>query len=300
MGLPVIDMQSADLGARMDKSLAGLGFMQLSATGTDPSLLASVFAASEAFFCGDPAVKEACRYRSAAENFGFQGVLEENLDPSAPADRKETFTMRNILRCPPELGRWPSPAFRDLMQAFYRQSLATAHTVQRHMARHLGLSPTFFSDVHNGENVTLRLLYYPSAKDGTEIADRQMGAGAHTDYGFLTLLFQQDEGGLEVLDAAGDWTPVQPIEGAVVVNSGDLLERWTNGRYKSTMHRVRPQRGGRARFSIAMFIDPDTDAVVQALPSCVTPANPARYQPITAGAHLQSKLAASHKGRFDE
>ncbi|MEO1042610.1 MAG: 2OG-Fe(II) oxygenase family protein [Pseudomonadota bacterium] len=299
MGVPVIDMQAADLGARIDQSLTDLGFMQLSHVGIEPALLADVFAASAAFFRGNEAAKAACRYQSAAENFGYQGVREENLDPSAPADIKSTFTMRNIINQPPNDNRWPSSAFKDLMQTFFAQGLAAAHAIQGHMARHLDLPDDFFSRVHRGENVTLRLLHYPALEEGAVIAKHQLGAGAHTDYGFLTLLFQKGVSGLEVLDQNGAWMPVEPIEGAVVVNSGDLLERWTNGRYKSTKHRVQPQREGRERFSIALFIDPDADAIVDVLPSCVSQDNPARYQPITAREHLQSKLEASHKGRFD-
>jgi isopenicillin N synthase-like dioxygenase len=119
-----------------------------------------------------------------------------------------------------------------------------------------------------------------------------------TDYGFLTLLFQDDVGGLQVQDRNGDWIDVPPVPGAIVVNSGDLLERWTNRRYRSTRHRVVPRSSSRTRYSIAMFIDPDPDAEVTVLPSCIDESHPALFPTITAGAHLQSKLAASHKGRF--
>ena len=114
----------------------------------------------------------------------------------------------------------------------------------------------------------------------------------------MTLLFQYGVGGLQVIDGTGNWIDVPPRTDAVVINSGDLLERWTNGKYKSTMHRVLANTGERDRFSIAMFIDPDSDAAVEVLPSCVTADNPARFAPTSAGAHLQSKLEASHKGRF--
>jgi isopenicillin N synthase-like dioxygenase len=188
--------------------------------------------------------------------------------------------------------RWPSPKFREVMTRFFVQALDGAYAVQRVMADRLEVPQDFFVRLHSGENVTLRLLHYPACPQ-----DGQLGAGAHSDYGFLTLVFQHGVGGLQVLDREERWIDVPPSDHLAVVNSGDLLERWTNGRYRSTLHRVVPS-ALRERFSIAMFVDPDSDAMVEALPSCVSPDNPARLGPITAGENLQTKLEASHKGRF--
>ena len=94
------------------------------------------------------------------------------------------------------------------------------------------------------------------------------------------------------------WQDVDPIDQAIVLNSGDLLERWTNGRYTSTLHRVVPKIGARDRLSVVMFLDPDSSTQVSALESCVDEANPPRQPPITAGEHLQQKLDASHKDRY--
>ncbi len=300
MTLPLIKLSDDPVsGSAIDAGLATFGFLQLADIGIEPSDLEEVFGASEAFFQGNSQAKRACLYRSAVENFGYQGLLEENLDPDAPADLKETFTMRNILRAPLPLERWPSLEFRDVMMRFYAKALASAHRIQRTMARTLGMPEDFFVTEHSGDNVSLRLLYYPAA--GAPVADAaQFGAGAHTDYGFITLLFQRGVGGLQVVDGSGNWIDVPPRDDAVVVNSGDLLEHWTNGRYKSTKHRVVAKTGDRDRYSIAMFLDPDSNTAIEVLPSCVSADNPARFAPISAGAHLQSKLEASHKGRFDQ
>ncbi len=298
MNLPLVDFAaSPDPGAEIDAGLATFGFLQLSHIGIDPCELEAVFSAADAFFHASLDEKARCAYRSAAENFGYQGMLEENLDPGAPADLKQTFTMRNIVNDPPPVERWPSAEFRDIMRGFFAHALDCAHAVQRRMADTLSLPSEFFTTVHSGENVTLRLLHYPAgAAPMTEAA--QLGAGAHTDYGFITLLFQHGVAGLQVVGPAGDWIDVPPSDGAVVVNSGDLLERWSNGKYKSTRHRVIANTGPRDRLSIALFLDPNSEAQVEALPSCVSANNPARYGPISAGAHLQSKLEATHKGRF--
>jgi isopenicillin N synthase-like dioxygenase len=296
MTLPLVDLLGdPQSGASIDAALAKVGFLQLANIGIDPAELSEVFEESRAFFHGAAGEKRRYAYRSAAENFGYQGMLEENLDPGAPADLKETFTMRNIVSKPLAPERWPSARFRDVMIRFYANALACAHAVQQVMAVELGLPEKFFVRSHAGDNVTLRLLHYPGSATPT-LDPSQLGAGAHTDYGFMTLLFQRNVGGLQVLDRSDAWIDVPPRHDAVIVNSGDLLERWTNGKYRSTKHRV--IAGDQDRLSIAMFVDPDPDTVVEALPSCVAASNPSRFAPTSAGAHLQSKLEATHKGRF--
>jgi isopenicillin N synthase-like dioxygenase len=160
------------------------------------------------------------------------------------------------------------------------------------LAASLELPEDFFVSRHGGENVTLRFLHYPSNLNAR--TKSQIGAGAHTDYGSITLLFQDDVGGLELRDASDAWQDAPPIPGAVVVNAGDLMERWTNGRYRSTLHRVKRITGAADRYAIAMFVDPDSDVLVQCLPSCRSASEPARFPPITAGEHVRQKLAASH------
>ena len=132
MKLPLIDFAAdPDPAAAVHQSLSDVGFMQVKNIGLDQTLLADVFAASAAFFAAAPDFKARSRYISAAENFGYQGLCEENLDPEQAADVKETFTMRNITAKPPALDRWPSADFRDLMRAFYADALAAGHRLQR-------------------------------------------------------------------------------------------------------------------------------------------------------------------------
>ena len=266
-------------------------------TRIDQTLILDVFNESKKFFNGPRTTKERCSYRSAKENFGFQGLLQENLNPNAPADIKSTFTMRNILKNPPNSERWPSDTFKHVMQRFFEESLSFTHEIQQAMARHFNLDSSFFSQVHSGDAISLRLLHYPSINK-REVATGQLGAGSHTDYGFLTLLFQDDTAGLEVKNRAGEWTSVTPKSEHVTINSGDLLERWTNGRYPATEHRVVPVTSGVDRFSIALFIDPDPDTLITVLDACTSSKEPKKYQPILAAEHLQEKLEASHKGRL--
>jgi isopenicillin N synthase-like dioxygenase len=279
------------LAVAMDHALRDSGFMALGNIGFEPALVADTFAAARRFFASSDALKQRCAYRSAAENFGYQGIGIEKLDPNRPGDLKETFTMRNVLKAPLAAERWPDAAFQAQMDAFYRRAMQAAARLQRLLALALGQPREFFVACHGGENVTLRLLHYPPIEAAQA---QQMGAGAHTDYGMLTLLLQDDVGGLQVQDRAGNWHEVPPRPGAVVINCGDLLERWSNGRYRSTTHRVLPRLQGRDRYSIAMFVDPDSATQVEVLPSCVSDGIPARFPPTTAGEHLQAKIEATH------
>jgi isopenicillin N synthase-like dioxygenase len=125
--------------------------------------------------------------------------------------------------------------------------------------------------------------------------------GAHTDYGIVTVLWADPVPGLEILDAGGRWHPAQPAPGALLVNLGDALARWTNDEWLSTMHRVAAPRVDGVlvpRRSAAYFHDGNVDAVIECLPSCVRPGRPPAYEPVTVGEHLRAKLAGSRAGQL--
>ena len=167
--------------------------------------------------------------------------------------------------------------------------------LQRILAKALGLDENFFVKFHTGQNISLRLLHYPSCSD-TQINDSQLGAGALTDYGLTTFLFQDSVGGLEICDQQGNWHDIEPEEDVVLINSGDLLERWTNGKYKSTLHRVKPIIDGKDRFSIAFFVDPDSDTSVKVLESCISVDAPRKFANVNAGEYITGRLQRSHMG----
>ncbi|MEJ0038358.1 MAG: 2OG-Fe(II) oxygenase family protein [Gammaproteobacteria bacterium] len=186
-------------------------------------------------------------------DFGCQGIEGESLDPTARPDLKESFTMRNARAWAARVDRWPDEEFRDMALELYDVGFAAAGRILGILAGCLDLPSHFFAERHLGENVTLRFLHYPANLPSR--SNDQLGAGAHTDYGSITLLFQDDVGGLELQNAEGSWQSAPPVVDAAVINTGDLMERWTNGRYRSTVHRVRPIAGTRDRYSIALFID---------------------------------------------
>ena len=293
MQIPTISFASGEMERRanLEAALEDMGFMSLSDTGIEAAHVSAIFEASRSFFQCSDKFKQRFRYRSARDNFGYQSLGMESLDPDRPPDLKETLTVRNPLARSGE--HWPSAGLRDLLLDFYQRCLVVAYKLQADAAAVLGVPRDYFQSRVTGENVTLRLLHYPplAARESG-----QLGAGAHTDYGLLTFLFQDQVGGLEVLGRKSDtWIPVAPRIGEIVVNSGDLMERWTNGRFRSTCHRVQPQTGTDDRYSLALFLDPDDTVEVSCLPSCVSARNPARYPPTTAGEHILAKLRASHR-----
>jgi isopenicillin N synthase-like dioxygenase len=298
--LPVVDISGFHADARrrefiataVNRALSERGFMYVTGHGIDSALIGRAFDSSRHFFERPRALKESVAYTDATANFGFQGLEAERLDPKSAPDLKEAFTMRNARALVAQAHLWPDESFRDTALALYEASLSAAHRLLNVLGASLALPADYFTPLHGGENVTLRFLHYPANLQAK--SESQLGAGAHTDYGSITLLFQDDVGGLEVRDADGEWRFAPPVPDAVVINTGDLMERWTNGRFRSTLHRVRPITGDRDRHSIALFVDPDSAVAVECIPSCVGANRPPRYPAITAGEHLRQKISASH------
>ena len=301
--LPVIDVspalgdsnpqERAAVARALHEVLHETGFMYVTGHGLDADLLADAFRSASRFFARPLEEKRALAYTSSAANFGFQGLEGERLDPANAPDLKESFTMRNALAARPDDARWPDEDFRANAMTLFAAGLSTAHALLALLAESLRLPSDYFTPRHRGENVTLRFLHYPANLPSS--SSTQLGAGEHTDYGSITLLFQQDVGGLEVRDRAGHWHLAPPLPDAIVINTGDLMERWTNGQFRSTVHRVRPIVGDRDRYSIALFVDPDSAVEVACIPSCLEPGAAARYPVITAGEHLKQKIEATHR-----
>jgi isopenicillin N synthase-like dioxygenase len=207
-------------------------------------------------------------------------------DPVYEAERHRLF-VPNI---------WPDrPAdLRPALVAYFDEARQLAHNLTGLFARALGLEATFFADKTDHSTDTLRVNNYDRAPGEPDPVDGQQRMGAHTDYGIVTILYADPVPGLQIIGPDGVWDDVLPREGAFLVNIGDLLARWTNDRWRSTLHRVvpPPQRSGERaqRSSVAFFHDGNYDAVVECLPTCQSPTNPPRYPPVRAGEHLMAKL----------
>ncbi len=280
-----------------------IGFFYVVDHGVAPELMRAAFAQSAAFFASPLAQRQALAIERVGGNRGYSGLLHEALDPKRGADLKEAFNIgldlspddpEIVARAPfRTLNVWPDqPEFRATLLAYFGACAALAGAIHRAFARDLGLPLDFFVDKFSRPMATLRLLHYPASASAGEI-----GAGEHTDYGNITLLASDDVGGLEARTRAGVWIAAPPAPGAFIVNIGDCLMRWTNDVYVSTPHRV-VNRSGKERYSIAFFFDPNPEALVEAIPSCLAPAEAARYAPILAADYLEMRLDASKPARM--
>jgi isopenicillin N synthase-like dioxygenase len=278
------------VGAAVFRAAHETGFMYLKGHGIPFDHVSETFGLAQDFFRLPSETK--VQHLRTAGNFGYQSLAQEALDPTQPPDLKEDFTMRNALAIDASDPRWPSEAFRSKATGFYDECRKLAAQVMQAFAQALRLPEGFFDDKHTGKTQTLRFLHYPPSRS---VRPGQLGAGAHTDYGTLTLLFQDNAGGLEVQNTDGLWVPAPPMPGTVVVNTGDLLARWSNDVLRSTPHRVqiRPESAAAGRLSIAFFSDPDPEVLVETIPSCITADRPARHAPILAGAHIEERIRIS-------
>jgi isopenicillin N synthase-like dioxygenase len=168
------------------------------------------------------------------------------------------------------------------MLDYYARCLELGTLLHRAFSLDLGIAENFFDGSLDCPMATLRLLHYPAQPR----AGAGMGAGAHTDYGNLTLLIGNGVGGLQIRPRNGDWIDAPHIPGAFICNIGDCLMRWSNDTYVSTPHRVLPP--AQERYSIAFFLDPNADAVVE--PIVGRSSEAAKYPPITGAAFLESRL----------
>lgn len=177
--------------------------------------------------------------------------------------------------------------------------------LSRHLCRLFALSlklPEDFFDpmiTHPG-GIARLIKYRPSAnpKPLSEIdQNEEIGLGAHTDYECFTLLLQDSVPGLEVFSPDGHWIGANPVEGAIVVNVADFLMRWTNGVYRSTIHRV-VNRTKKERYSVPLFFSINYDQAVETLPSCISEENPSKFPPITAGKYVLDRLSLTVPGGY--
>ena len=296
--IPIIDFALFRQGDNRDRRQVAeeiyeachtIGFMYLKNHGIPLSLLDQLLAQSRQFF-ELPVEKKQVIARSPETNCGYIGVQQERLDPSQPWDLKEAFNagLKSV---------WPTePAdFKTVVSSFYDHCTQdVAPNILRAFAIALDLPTNYFDDKH-GENYFLRMLHYPPVPNTLEPG--QLRAGAHTDYGSITLLLQDGMGGLEVQTRDGRWVPAPPIPGTVVVNVGDAMQRWTNDRLSSTPHRVQPPTGEqaqRSRYSVALFCDANPEVMIDCLPGCATRDRPRRYEPILMRDHLNQKLNATY------
>ncbi|MDN4591679.1 isopenicillin N synthase family oxygenase [Xenophilus aerolatus] len=307
MSIPVIDLRDAlapggarraEVAAQLREAAMASGFFYAAHHGVPAEQVAQQFALARRLLDLPVATREALDMRRSPTMRGFENLGAQTLDADARPDLKESFYCGMawpddhpyVLAGYQTYGhnQWPAelPEAPAQCEAYIRTLLTLSRQLMQLLALSLNLPEDYFDATSDNPMVTLRMVRYPPHPEGAD--ERTFGAGAHTDWGALTLLAQDGHGGLEVQMPDGSWVAATPMPGCFVVNLGDMIPRWTNGLYHSNPHRVRNlHSGGAPRYSIPFFYEPDYFARIEAVPGTVPPGEAPRFAPCTAGEHLQ-------------
>jgi isopenicillin N synthase-like dioxygenase len=314
------EIPAIDLGPLLEDSAGGerhvadqiaaaysqVGFSYLTGHGIAHELIDGIFKASADFH----ALPHAEKMRLEVNEFhrGFIPIntstaVTSTIEIAQKPNQSESFmVMHELPEDDPDVvagsplagpNQWPAslPGFRPAVRAYVEALSGLARRLVRVVALALDCPADALAPYFARPTTFLRLLYYPP--QGPQSPADLFGSAPHTDYGFITILLQDDVGGLQVRNVAGEWIDAPYRPGAFVMNTGDILHRWSNGRFISTPHRV-INRSGRARYSNPFFFDPDMRAEIVPLESCVSAAEPARFEPLVYGEFLMNELRANH------
>lgn len=306
--IPVIDISAlrasegrglAEVADALTRAAVDPGFFYVCNHGVPASVLASTRAVAERFFALP--LEEKLRVRVENYHRGFVSVGQAKMYDGAQPDLKESFVYGLEARpgrdpCAADnpllrANRWPQrpEGFRAALETFFDAMSSCALSLMQAFAVAMGRPPACFIE-RTGRPVSRgSLVYYPAQQSKGD--GERFGVAPHTDFGCLTLLEQDDVGGLEVLARTGDWVTAYPVQGTLVVNVGDLLARWTNDVFRSTPHRV-VNRSGRSRLTLALFFDPDFDTLIDPR-SVVGTSTGIHYPPVTCGEYILSRYDAS-------
>lgn len=303
--IPLIDiaklLDSSDpqvVAAQIREACENVGFMYIKNHGVPKALIERMYEVTQAFFDLPLAAKEKLNIIHSGPTLrGYIPFYGENVDPQNTRDFKECFDYgQDGSEVSPFFGAnlMPEemPEFKQQCEDYHAAMLNLARQLISAVALSLDLPANYFEKLQRKPITIQRILHYPPQKGA--ISQEEIGVGAHTDYGFLTILSQDQVGGLQVRNRDGEWVSAPPLEDTFIVNIGDLVQTFTNDRYMSTMHRV-INTSGVERYSIPFFIDLDFDAVVQPVSTCVSSENPAKYAPYTCGQHKYRRFLDSYE-----
>ncbi|MBV8534854.1 MAG: isopenicillin N synthase family oxygenase [Alphaproteobacteria bacterium] len=290
-----------DIGAEIAEVCGSVGFFYLANHGIAATLVERMFAAAKEFFDLPPAEKEAISFDKSRTRRGYLGLQQENFARArgTPGDLKEFINFGfefppdtpEVVACRPYYGgnQWPAglPGWRAAVVDYMHATMTLGRSLMRAVALGLDLPEDRFEAMLARPMSSFRLLHYPPQALRPPIAD-ETGCGAHTDYGCLTMLAQDDIGGLQVQTRDGGWIDVPQVAGTFVINIGDMLQFWTAGRLRSTPHRVgRPAQ--QSRYSVAAFLTPHIDTPL-------APLDGGTGEPsatLTAGEHYLKQMTAN-------
>ncbi len=260
--------------------------------GIPQDLIDSVFAVSRAFFAQPPAAKQLVAARE--HHRGWLKIGEATMPDGRLPDLKESFIWGLDVASRDDAGgggligpnAWPDTpaAMRPLLNRYFDAANQCGVRLLQAFASSLDIDAEYFTRHFDRPASRGTMIYYPPQPPS--LGNEQFGVSPHTDFGVLTLLYQDDVGGLQVRGRDGEWLTAHPIPGTLVVNVGDLLTRWTNDRFTSTPHRV-INASGRERYSLAMFVDPDENTPIDPV---VRDGEQAHYPTVTCASYIQQRF----------
>ena len=303
---PLLDDSAAGrklVAEHIDYAYSQVGFALITNHGIDQASIDAVFAANAEFH----ALPDAQKLKVVINDFqrGFipmksvHGLASAEI--SKPNQCESFLVLHELAKDDPDVlagvplagpNQWPEelPDFRVAIRAYEDAMRVLSQRLVRAIAVALGAEDYALDRFFEHPTTFLRLLHYPPQP--AEIPADVFGSAPHTDYGFMTILAQDDAGGLQVGNTAGEWIDVPCVPGTFVMNCADILHRWSNGRFISTPHRV-VNRSGRDRYSQAFFFDPDLHTEIIPLQSCIQPHTQAQFQPVIYGDYLLKLLNAT-------
>lgn len=294
--LPIIDLSLFNHGDKLAKQTAvkqvfqachDIGFMYIANHGISKNLIEQVFNYSKSFF--DLPLEEkqkvACKNALTLEALqGYAAMKTEDFNPDKFSDFKESLNLLDLDKFPTDF--YISPA----IPTFIKACTEVGNNILQAFSLALELPEDFLTTKHDKKQQNLRLLHYPALQQ--PLKPGQTRIGEHTDFATMTLLFQDDVGGLEVQNKSGDWIGAPNIADTILVNTGDIIQRWTNDIFCSTKHRVIIPDENKAkcsRYSVAFFCNPNLDAEIACLETCQKD-KPAIYSPIIVGEYFLNRL----------
>ena len=318
--IPVLDIgpflagdpdAAAPLARALARTFEDTGFLVVANHGIPQHLIDDTFAVAARFFARPDADKLALKigqYNIGYLPFGGQVVRHSPVSKNTKPNFSESFYIArdrapdhpDIVNNKPLVGlnQWPPdmPEFRAATMAYYAAMEGMTTRLVPIVAMALGLPPDYFAEAFAAPNCTIRLIHYPPQPNPEE---NEFGFAPHTDNNFITFLAQSALPGLEVRTVEGDWIRPPAVPGTFVVNTGAMLARYSNDRFRATPHRV-INRNDTSRYAIPFFLGPNHDSIVDCVPTSVGPDNPARYEPTTYGAFTQRLLTLNFAHRRAE
>ena len=316
--IPVIDLAGSfssrreerkEVAWEIHKACRETGFFYVAGHRVPQALIEAQFECARWLFALPLEQKMAIHMKNSPSTAGYEPIGGQILDSQDAASEKAPPDLKESFYCAMELpadhpwarkkirgfghNQWPPVSgLREQTLAYQAAVRELGDRVLALIALSLELPEDFFVPFYDMPGTTLRLLRYPPHPKAA--LANQLGAGAHTDWGGITLLVQDDLGGLEVRNTADEWIQATPLPGSFVVNLGDLMQRWTNGIYRSNMHRVKNNSSARDRYSIPFFYSPRPDSRIECMSTCTDAGNPPKFASCTAAEHQYEMFKRSY------